>query len=638
MAVINRVSGLASGIDVDEIIKSLMKTYQMRIDKVKQTKQIWEWRQENYRAINTSLLSFQNTLLELKLQRTYLVKKVSSSDESIVSASVSSSALAATYRVKVYQLATAATNSSAGGISAAAALTGDTLGEVDTTSANRFKISLDGKEMEIQLQETVYYDLNDLVKEISDQINRDDSPLKGKVFVSLTTDNQLRFAAARQADGSVPTIQVTGDAVTILGFSEGQTSQSLDPIDTKASLWSQRDKFLFNNFEWTEDHQFRFTINGEEFVFDGKTASLDSVIAAINKNTNAGVSVFYDPGTDRISLTAVKTGDYRKGEGTEGAEIQIEGGFLSGVLRIDMANEKGGEDAIFEINGLDGMTSHDNSYTVNGVTFTFKKADPEKTIILTVENDIDAVVNSIKNFVDSYNKILEEINKKLTEPRYPDYAPLTEEQIQEGKLTDRQIDAWEEKARSGLLKGDPILSGVLAEMRSALASIVQGVTGEVTVTTGFQQYTTIADRLSVIGITTGDYLERGKLHLDEAKLREALQSNPEAVMELFTRTRDAEGNEITDKSQLGIAVRLYEAVNNAMTRITRQAGSAGSLYDNSYISRMLRQFDERLERMNEQYTRIEDRYYKQFTALEKAIAQMNTQSMWLTMQFASGLQ
>ena len=42
--------------------------------------------------------------------------------------------------------------------------------------------------------------------------------------------------------------------------------------------------------------------------------------------------------------------------------------------------------------------------------------------------------------------------------------------------------------------------------------------------------------------------------------------------------------------------------------------------------------------MNDQYIRIEDRYYRQFTALEKAIAQMNTQSMWLTMQFTSFLQ
>ena len=303
MAVINRISGLASGLDVDQIVKDLMRSYQMRIDKVKQNKQIWQWRQEDYRAINTSLLSLRNTVFDLRLQRTFLARKVSSSDENIVTVSVSSSSVPASYQVRVKQLATVATNCSAGRIS-----------KID------------------------------------------------------------------------------------------------DPIDTSASLWSQRDKFLNDNFGWTEDNQFSFTINGEVFTFDGDTDSLDSVIAAINNNEKAGVWAFYDAGTDRIALSTVKTGNNR-----EGAEIQVTGEFMTNVLQIDMANEKGGEDALFEINGLDGMTSHDNSYTVNGVTFSFKEADPEKTVFLTVENDIDAVVNSIKNFVDSYNKILQEINNKLNE-------------------------------------------------------------------------------------------------------------------------------------------------------------------------------------------------------------------------------
>jgi flagellar hook-associated protein 2 len=529
MAGINRISGLASGLDIEQIIKDLMKSHQMRIDNVRQDKQIWQWRQEDYRAINTSLLSFRNTVFDLRLQRTFLARRVSSTDENIVNTSASSNALTATYHVKVTRLAAAATNSSAGRI-----------------------------------------------------------------------------------------------------------SKSDDPIDPKASLWSQRDKFLYNNFEWTDDHQFKFTINGEEFTFDGDRDSLDSVIAAINNNEKAGVWAFYDAGTDRISLTTVKTGDNRKGPGTEGAEIQVTGGFMTSVLKIDMRNEQGGEDAQFEINGLGCMTSHDNTYTVNGVTFNFIEADPEKTVTVTVENDIEAVVNSIKDFVDSYNKILEEINNKLNEKRYPEYSPLTEEQIQEGNLTDRQIDAWEEKARSGLLKRDAILSSVLYDMRAVLAGIVQGVTGEVTVTNGLERFTAAANQLSVIGIITGDYTEQGKLYLDETRLREALQSNPDAVMELFTKSRDAEGNEITDPDQQGIAIKLYDAVNNAMSRITRQAGSAGSLYDESYISRVVRQFDERLDKLEDRYVMTEDRYYRQFTALEQAIAQMNTQSMWLSMQFMGG--
>lgn len=340
--------------------------------------------------------------------------------------------------------------------------------------------------------------------------------------------------------------------------------------------------------------------------------------------------MFYDATTDRIAISTIKTGDNQ-----EGAEIQVEdvtGSFMTGVLQIEEANEKGGTDASFEINGL-AITSHTNSYTVNGVTFNFWGADPGRTVTVSVAHDVDAVVDTVKSFVDKYNEVLEAINKKLYEERHPDYRPLTEEQIKEGKLTDRQIDAWQDKARSGLLKGDPLLSGIVADMRSVLSGIVEGVTGQVTVSSGGRIYTTIADRLSVIGITTGAWTEKGKLYLDESRLREALQSNPDAVMELFTRTRDADGREITDDEQKGLAVRLYDAINGAISRLTGQAGTAESLYDNSYISRRIRDINENIAVMEERLQKLEDRYYRQFTALEQAIAAMNVQSMWLTQQF-----
>ncbi|MGB4503848.1 MAG: flagellar filament capping protein FliD, partial [Syntrophaceticus sp.] len=541
------------------------------------------------------------------------------------------------YQVKVSQLATVATNSSTGRISAAAALTGDAISNnVEITeSNNKFNISLDGETVEIVLQQQTYDDLNDLVNDIQSEI--DASSLQGKVVVSLTTENQIRFAVA-QENGNIPTIKIGGTsealgALGVLGFEDGQSSVKVDPIDSRASLWSQKDKFLSGNFAWTEDHTFSFTIKVDNqshtINVNGDTETFDSLIARINKE--CGVSLFYDPSVDKVSFATNKTGNRQ-----EGAEIQINGAFLTDVLQISEGNEKGGIDASFEINGLSGLTSHDNTYTVNGVTFYFKGADPNKAVTVSLEQDIDRIVDVIKDFVETYNEILESVNKKLYEQRFPSYSPLTEEQIRDGGLTDRQIDAWEEKARSGLLKGDTILSGALAEMRAALSSIVQGITDEVTVTKGFEEFTGPANQLSIIGITTGHYQERGKLHLDEKMLRDALESNADAVVNLFTRATDADGNEITDPAQKGIAVRLYDSINNAMSRITRQAGSAGSLYDDSYISRTVRQIDERMARMEEQYLRLEERYYRQFTYLEQAIAKLNTQSMWLTMQFMGG--
>ncbi|HHW41317.1 MAG TPA: flagellar filament capping protein FliD [Syntrophomonadaceae bacterium] len=641
---IYRITGLASGLDIDQMVTDLMKAHRAPLDKLMQKKQIWQWKQEDYRTINTSLLNLRNEVFNLKLQGTFQVKKAASSDESIVTATAGATAAATTYQVKVNQLATVATNSSLTplrpGIVGTTSLNA-TLGTPlnITTNNNQFKLAYGGTTVDIILDVKSYdgtagKTLNDLVADIQAKI--DAAIGKGKVMVSLTADKRLKLTPMVASDGTtVPALAVpSGTALDILGLTGGQLSvPDQTALDPNAPLASQVSKFA-NSFGWGTDHIFSFTINGQTFNFDGDTDSLNKVIATVNANKAAGVSMFYDASTDKIAISTIKTGDNQAG-----AEIQVKdvtGSFMTGVLQINEANEKGGTDASFEINGLAGMTSHTNSYTVNGVTFNFKGADANKYVTVTVSNDIDAVVNTIKNFVNKYNDIIASINAELKEERYPDYLPLTDEQIQEGKLTDKQIDQWQEKARSGLLKGDPLLSSAVSSIRAVMSSIVQGVTGQVTVTAGTQKITTVANSLSVIGITTGTWEEEGKLYLDETRLREALQSNPDAVMELFTRTTDAAGNPITDSKQKGLAVQLYDAINNAMSRITSQAGSAGSLYDQSYISRMIRDMDRQISDMEKRLQDLEDRYYRQFTAMEQAIAQMNTQSMWLAQQFAGG--
>lgn len=625
---INRIGGLASGIDIDQWVSDLMKAHRQPLIKKQQNKQIWQWRQEEYRAINTSLLNLRNEVFNLKLQGTFLTKTTTSSNQSVVTASAGASASATTYQIKVKQLATVATNSSAASI-CKKIISSESLTEVNITeSNNQFRLTYGGETVEIILAEGNYggsegKTLNDLVTDIQTAI---DTALKGegKVKVSLT-GNRLELTALPQADGPTPVIKVNSgtdnDALEVLGFKDGQSTA----LDLNAPLASQMDKFA-TSFTLDADNVFSFTINGQEFTFDADTDSLNSVIAAVNANKAAGVTMFYDEVTDRIAITTTQTGDNRAG-----AEIAVEGEFLTSALQINMDNEQGGEDAVLEINGLQ-TTRKTNTFTTNGVTFTLHGVTAEgfdgTATTVTVAHNIDGVFNSIKAFVDKYNEVIAAINDKLNEQRYSDYYPLTDEEIEEGKLTDTQIDKWQEKARSGLLKNDSLLRGTVYAMRNVLASVVTGLTGKVTVTKSSQSVTTVANSLSVIGITTGDYRENGKLHLDENQLREALQSNPEAVMELFTKS-----SEVT--AEQGLAYRLYDTINHEISKITDKAGRAGSLVDNSVIGKTIAQLDKDMYKLEDKLAQLEDRYWRQFTAMEKAIAQLNQQSMWLVQQFMS---
>ena len=91
-----RISGLASGFDIESIIKEAMRGEQARVDAVRQQKQILEWKREQYREANTKFLALRSSLLNLKLQGTFMAKTVTSSDPAVLSATASSSAVGPT--------------------------------------------------------------------------------------------------------------------------------------------------------------------------------------------------------------------------------------------------------------------------------------------------------------------------------------------------------------------------------------------------------------------------------------------------------------------------------------------------------------------------------------------------------------
>ena len=111
-----RIGGLASGMDIDSLVKDLMKAERMPLDKLKQKKQVLEWQRDDYRSMNTLLLDFRSQLTQMKLTTQYRARTVTSSDESRITATATSAASQASYSIsKVTKLASAE-NWVAGGI------------------------------------------------------------------------------------------------------------------------------------------------------------------------------------------------------------------------------------------------------------------------------------------------------------------------------------------------------------------------------------------------------------------------------------------------------------------------------------------------------------------------------------------
>lgn len=506
-----RIGGLASGMDIDQIVSDLMKVERMKVDKLEQEKQILEWKQEDYREINNKIRALRDAAFEMKLQGSYLKNTASSSNESVLTASASGNAVEGTYTVVVDQLASGAFTSS------------------------------------------------------SSEIGISDTSATIETLFGYTSDFQITINSGEKT----ATIDIDVDADTI------------NTVVSKINNWKDS---------------------------DGKSL---------------GVKAVYDENLDRFFLQTTKTGadqmidlSANAGDGRDFLENKL---MLTDAALYDGTGVKG-QNAKIKLNGAPADPDYYeySSNTVDVLGMTLNLSGTGSTTV-TVTQDTDAVFDSIVRFINTYNETAKAIADELYEERYSDYLPLTDEQREQ--LTDSQIEKWEEKARSGLLRRDPLLTNILNKLRMTMSAVVPGVDS----TEGY-------DRLADIGIKTTQNYMSPELVIDEGKLREALQNDLEGVMSLFTKSAD-------DYSQMGIAQRVYEDAKGGNELLIEKAGSDSdfSLVDNSFIGKEIKGIDEEIEKWEDRLQQIEDRYWRQFTAMEKAIQQMNQQSMWLMQQFGGGM-
>lgn len=328
--------------------------------------------------------------------------------------------------------------------------------------------------------------------------------------------------------------------------------------------------------------------------------SIESIVKKINEQSE--VRAFYDSTTGKIGMSAKDSGT-----GKNGGMIVISEVGSSTVAQdlglLTTSSQQAGQDAEFTYNGL--ITSRSsNTFEIDGMEITLKAAN-SKNITFNATTDTDKVFDNVKQFVDDYNKLIEDINKKVREPKYRSYQPLSTEQKKD--MTDKEIELWEEKAMSGTLRNDPELSNLLSTMRNALTGSVE-INGEKV-------------SLSSIGITTSkNYMDNGKLEIDEKKLKEAISKNPDDVYKLFS------SENTTNPEQNGLARKLRSAVDATQKSIQKSAGKIGDSNKAFTLGRTLDDMNKQITRFEDRMQMVESRYWKQFTAMENAIQRANAQS------------
>lgn len=372
------------------------------------------------------------------------------------------------------------------------------------------------------------------------------------------------------------------------------------------------------------------TING----VDIKVEESDTVRTLMDKinNSDAGVEVNYQNSSDKFVFTSKKDGASGK--------ISV-GGDFENIFGTSF-NKTDGQDAIVAVKyaGSDKeveIVRDSNSFKIDGMTisvngeFGYKagaggKLELDKTsdpVTFDAKVDEDKIVETIKKMVEEYNEIIELVGKETGTKPNRDYEPLTS--AQKAEMSESEIEAWEEKAKEGLLFNDNDLKGLSNSLRFVVSTADQAA-------------------LKKLGITTSSTAsDNGKLSFDESAFRAALKTDPEGIREMFTKERTVDENGVATGVN-GIAVNMKSAFDKYAKTLGEPKGilieRAGSIKSPASITqnslyKQIEQIDERISDLQDLLEMEQDRYIKQFTALESVIAQMNSQSGWLS-QFGSG--
>ena len=255
--------------------------------------------------------------------------------------------------------------------------------------------------------------------------------------------------------------------------------------------------------------------------------------------------------------------------------------------------------AVVSANGLD--------ITLTGLTKT------DEPITFSVTNDTESVYNSIKSFLKEYNSVMKEMNTLYNADSAKGYEPLTSEEKE--AMSDDDVKLWEDKIKNSLLRSDSTLSSIMSSMRSAMMSTVE--------------YDGKTYALSSFGIMTStDYTEGGLLHIygdaddsvysaKDDKLKKALDEDPDAVIATLT----------------GVFGKLRETMSQKMS--ATKYSSSLTFYNDIKMKSDVKSYEDEIEDWEDRLAEMEDSYYSKFTAMETALAKLQSQQSSMSSLFSS---
>jgi len=501
--------GLASGIDTNSIIESMVTVAKTPVIRYQNQQSEIQRKQEIWSTINTRLQNLQSAVSILTDKNSIVGKRGISSNDNVLSVSTTGAAPLGTYTFEVVDMAMAHTVTS--NVYASRS---------EKISFSDGLITINGKTISVGTQASLL--------DIAQAINQD-VDIGQKVYASVVqvSSSDFRLVITSKNTGTTNSITFGGESNDVL-ISLGIVGEA------KSNTYASYTEPI--SFETGE-----ITINGETINI-GTSASLQDIVDAINNDleisTKVKARITQEESSYRVSLISL-TGSIETLDFSGGNDVLKTIGVLDSSGTLVNPNNTGGattqlaKDLELTVSGISGtIIRQSNTVTdlFEGVTLNIKNTG---TSTVTVVYDTSQAISNIKNFVNVYNDTLSYIRTKLTEEREEGIDFLSE--ADKEKMTSFEIEQHNEKLKVGLLRND----STLIEIEDQLRSIVTGMVKNDTNT----PLTSTIRSLEDIGISIGnpgevsiDEILAGKLTIDYEALNKALTESPETVADLFSKS------------------------------------------------------------------------------------------------------
>lgn len=354
-----------------------------------------------------------------------------------------------------------------------------------------------------------------------------------------------------------------------------------------------------------------FSVNGTNYdvVLTAATSNLEDIAAGINSIAGEAVEAsVVNIGTTAVPSYQLVMTSKNSGQDNRianivtdiaGVNINTAGPNGSGVAQSPN-NITVGMNAEAVIDGLT-VTRETNEFNdvITGLSLTVQAEDPSTTLTVSVEADTGAIKNKIKEFVNSFNKLVDYVNTQNTYNK--------------------------DTGTGGVLFGDQILSQVTSRVRNALFKVDPTVV---------QADTEGFSTLSLVGIKTGS---DGKLTVDDTKLTDKIAANLDKLADLFVDTDgfdnggalpNTPGYFTDTTTDSGLADKLSRAVDQMIDTYTGPGGKtfkgifdARSQSYNESISKIFKDIDAK----QVQVDKFQEMLVLRFANLEKLMGNLNSQ-------------